>query len=141
KAKEGLMRFSVKRWAVLAAALTVAGGGALFAATSGSSFVANPAQIWTVAGDGVNGTNGNNGPAVSAQLGFPQSVAATSDGGFLIANSDSCTVEKVDAGGKIKVVAGIANACGIAGTDGTSPTAPDLNDPRYVSPTADGGFL
>jgi hypothetical protein len=53
---------SIKRWTALAAALAGIAGVAAFASTSGG-YVANPAQIWTVAGNGVNGFTGDTGPA------------------------------------------------------------------------------
>ena len=43
-------------------------------------------DIFTVAGTGVQGFSGDGGPATAAQLGAPFAVAATPDGGFLIAD-------------------------------------------------------
>jgi DNA-binding beta-propeller fold protein YncE len=40
--------------------------------------------ITRVAGTGIPGHTGDDGPATDAQLGFPSGIAATSDGGFLI---------------------------------------------------------
>jgi hypothetical protein len=42
--------------------------------------------ITTVAGTGAEGFCGDGGPATAARLGFPNSVSATADGGFLIAD-------------------------------------------------------
>ena len=45
--------------------------------------------ITRVAGTGTAGGSGDEGPATEAELSNPFAVAATADGGFLIADSDN----------------------------------------------------
>ena len=84
--------------------------------------VAADGTITTVAGTGVPGFSGDNGPATAAQLNFPDSVAVLPDGGFLIADNDNNRVRRVAADGTISTVAGIGTAG--AGGDGGPPRAP-----------------
>jgi hypothetical protein len=94
--------------------------------------------ITTVAGTGTPGFGGDGGPATAAQLSFPEGVAATADGGFLIADQENHRVRRVSPGGTITTVAG--TVAGPAG-DGGAATAAELNTPTGVAATADGGFL
>jgi NHL repeat len=96
--------------------------------------------IVTIAGNGTPGYLGDNGPATEAQLGYPFGVAATRDGGFLIADDVYHAVRKVRPDGMIVTVAGMLNAGGYAGDNGPATSA-KLYDPRGVAETADGGFL
>ena len=95
--------------------------------------------ITTVAGTGVQGFSGDNGPATLAKIGASRGLAATSDGGYLIADSSNNRVRKVSSDGIIRTVAGTGMA-GFAG-DGGSPTAAWLNLPFGVTPISGGGFL
>ena len=95
--------------------------------------------ITTVAGDGARGFAGDGGPATEAELFNPGSVAATPDGGFLIADSSNQRVRRVSPAGTITTVAG-TGASGFSG-DGGPATEAELFTPETVSPTADGGFL
>jgi hypothetical protein len=94
--------------------------------------------ITTVAGS-TRGYSGDFGPATAAQLSEPSSVAATRDGGFLIADEADCVVRKVRPDGTIVTVAGTAQA-GFSG-DGGAATSAKLYSPVAVAPTSDGGFL
>ena len=93
--------------------------------------------ITTVAGT-TQGFGGDNGPATSAQLDKPSGVAATADGGFLIADFNNQRIRKVSAGGTITTVAGTTQ--GYGGDNGPA-TAAQLNQPAGVAVTADGGYL
>jgi SMP-30/gluconolaconase/LRE-like protein len=95
--------------------------------------------ITRVAGTGVAGNSGDDGPATDAQLTGPAGIAVTPDGGFLIADAFSSVVRKVSAGGTITRVAGTGTA-GDSGDDGPATDA-ELNVPAGVALTADGGFL
>jgi len=53
--------------------------------------------ITRVAGTGIPGNSGDDGPATDARLKFPNGVAATADGGFLIADPGNSVVRKVSA--------------------------------------------
>jgi hypothetical protein len=94
--------------------------------------------ITTVAGTTM-GFSGDGGLATLAQLNQPTGVAATPDGGLLIADKDNNRVRRVSPAGIITTVAGSAIS-GFSG-DGGLATAAGLTGPQAVTPTADGGFL
>ena len=54
-----------------------------------------PGVISTVAGDGTRGYHGNGVPAISGELNNPDAVAATPDGGLLIADAPGNVVRFV----------------------------------------------
>jgi hypothetical protein len=102
--------------------------------------------ITTVAGTGAAAYTGDNGPATSATINGPTSVASTGDGGFLIADTNSRVVRRVSPAGTITTVAGMGPgndcqavfpACG----DGGPATSAPLSFPTDILPTADGAFL
>ena len=95
--------------------------------------------ITTVAGSNSAGFSGDGGPATEAQLSFPRGVAATPDGGFLIADTANQRIRRVAPDGTITTVAG-SNSAGFSG-DGGAATEAKLSNPIGVSPTPDGGFL
>jgi DNA-binding beta-propeller fold protein YncE len=94
-------------------------------------------NIFTVAGT-TAGLSGDGGPATAAQLLLPTGVAATADGGFLIADMGNDRVRRVSPTGTITTVAGTTG--GLSG-DGGPATVAQLRGPRTVAVTADGGFL
>jgi uncharacterized repeat protein (TIGR01451 family) len=61
--------------------------------------------ISTVAGNGVEGTGGDGGPATSAELTFPQAVAVDSSGNLYIGDGN-CAIRKVSRAGIMSTVAG-----------------------------------
>ncbi len=93
--------------------------------------------ITTVAGTTL-GLSGDGGPAIAARLHAPYDVAATADGGFLVADYANHRIRRVSAGGVIATVAGSTR--GFSG-DGGPATAAQLGYPTAVVATADGGFL
>jgi len=118
-----------------------ADGGFLIADTFNNRVrrVSPAGTISTVAGNGTRGFAGDGGAATSAQLNFPRGVAASADGGFLIADTENSRVRRVSPAGTISTVAGTATA-GFAG-DGGAATSAQLDSPRGVAASADGGFL
>src|SRR5207248_223189 len=119
---------------------TTADGGFLIADQSNSIRRVSPAgTITTVAGSGTSGFSGDGGPATAAQLNAPSGVAATADGGFLIADFNNNRIRRVSSAGTITTVAG-SGTSGFSG-DGGPATAAQLNFPRGVAATADGGFV
>jgi hypothetical protein len=114
--------------ALTAAAVALAAAPAAHAATN---------DISTVAGT-TGGLSGDLGPATRAQLHYPHAIAATADGGYLIADTQNDRIRKVSRGGMIRTVAG--TTAGFSG-DGGHATAAQLNRPHGVAATADGGFL
>lgn len=95
--------------------------------------------ISTVAGTGEPGYSGDGGPATSAQLNRPFSVAPLPGGGYLIADLDNNRIRRVDAGGTITTVAGTGEP-GYSG-DGGPATAAAIYQPHAVAALPDGGFL
>ena len=82
-------------------------------------------DIITVAGSGTPGYSGDGGPATSAELSYPESVAVDAAGNLFIADDNNQVVrEVVKATGDILTVAG-SGAYGSAG-DGGPATAPRL---------------
>ena len=98
-----------------------------------------PMWVWTVAGSGVSGFSGDGGPAYQAALNLPASVVPTPDGGFLVSDQENHRIRKVDAAGVITTVAGTGQA-GYSG-DGGAATDAEIDQPRGLSLTADGGYL
>jgi hypothetical protein len=95
--------------------------------------------ITTVAGTGADGSAGDGGPAVAAQITSPIAVSAAPDGGFLIADSSELRVRRVSPVGTITTVAG-NGVLGFAG-DGGLATAARLALPTSVAALPGGGFL
>jgi hypothetical protein len=126
-----------------ALAMAVTADGEFLIADTGNN------QVWKalagvnlrqVAGTRAVGSGGDDGPAIDAELNSPHGVAATADGGFLIADTGNHVVRKVSAQGVITRVAGTTGVAGSGGDDGP-PTAAELNQPTAIAVTADGGFL
>ena len=70
--------------------------------------------ISTVAGNGLYGYSGDNGPATSASLGWPYSVAVDSSGNLYIADQDNNRIRRVDYGtGIITTLASVNSPAGI----------------------------
>jgi sugar lactone lactonase YvrE len=95
--------------------------------------------ITTVAGTGVAGFSGDGGPATSAQLSAPHSVALSAKGGFYIADASNNRVRYVDPSGRITTVAGNGRA-GFSG-DGGPATAATLQAPKAMLELPDGGLV
>lgn len=82
--------------------------------------------VTTIAGNGLNGHTGDGGPAVYAELSYPQGVAVDIAGNVYIADSENCAVREVDASsGNIQTIAGTNHTCGFSG-DGQAATAAHL---------------
>lgn len=91
--------------------------------------------ITTVAGNGVRGFSGDNGPATSAELNVPYAVAVDSSGNFYIADFDNHRIRKVS-GGVITTIAGtgVADFSG----DGGPATSATLSNPIGVAVDSSG---
>ena len=90
--------------------------------------------ITTVAGTGVAGFSGDNGPAINAQLSGPASVALDHLGNVYIGDQDNSRVRRLDARGSITTVAG-NGTFGYGGDGGLAvnaaisyPTGIDVDD-------------
>src|SRR2546427_679482 len=88
--------------------------------------------ISTVAGSGIPGFSGDGGPATSAQLNYPTSVAVDAAGNLLIADANNDLIRRVAVDtGIISTVAG-SGVAGFSGDDGQATDA-ELNFPYYVA--------
>src|SRR5438552_2842351 len=98
-------------------------------------------NIFTVAGTlTMSGSTGDGGPATAAKLNEPNGVAATADGGYLIADTSNHAIRQVSPTGTITTVAGTLTVSGSTG-DGGPATAAKLQGPAGVATTAAGGYL
>src|ERR1051326_3496461 len=113
------------RGGVSRAGLAVDGAGNLFIVDSDRIRRVSPdGMIATVAGSGVAGYSGDNGPAVSAQLSSPWGIAADRSGNIFIADGSN-RVRRVSTSGIITTVAG-NGSYGFSG-DGGPATSAQLN--------------
>lgn len=83
-------------------------------------------RISTIAGTGVKGYGGDNGPATAARLNHPEGVAPDRAGNVYIADSSNNRVRKVDRAGRIITVAG-TGASAFSGDRGPAAKA----EPAY----------
>ncbi|MFF5637957.1 RICIN domain-containing protein [Streptomyces sp. NPDC012825] len=95
-------------------------------------------RISTIAGTGVAGFKGDNGPATSAQLNSPREVTVDSAGTVYIADANNHRVRKVTADGTISTVVGTGTA-GFSG-DGGPAAAARLNLPMGVALDSTGAL-
>ncbi|HXI94590.1 MAG TPA: hypothetical protein VNG04_00575, partial [Candidatus Acidoferrum sp.] len=116
--------------------VTVAPNGEIFIADPGASEVVKVdtgGVLRLVAGTGTAGMLGDNGPATSAQLNQPVSVAVDSSGNVYISDLMNDAVRRVDhASGTITTYAGTLGAYGFAG-DGQLATAAQLFGPWQIT--------
>jgi uncharacterized protein (TIGR03437 family) len=94
--------------------------------------------ITTIAGTGVQGYSGDQGPAINAALNAPTSVSLDGVGNLFIADSGNNRVRKLSSDGTITTVAG--NGVARFAGDGGLATAASLNDPLAVSVDQLGNF-
>jgi uncharacterized protein (TIGR03437 family) len=89
-----------------------------------------------IAGTGVHGFGGDNGPAVNAQLNEAYGLAVDSAGNLYIADSQNNRIRKVDPAGVITTIAGTGQP-GFSGDGGPAINA-QLNDPTRLALDAAG---
>ena len=106
--------------------------GNVYIADSGNNRVRKVSNgvITTVAGNGTAGFSGDNGPATSAQLSNPLSVAVDPAGNLYIGDSGNRRIRKVS-NGVITTVAGNGTA-GFSGDNGPATSA-QINSPRGIA--------
>ena len=93
--------------------------------------------VTTVAGNGLGQFSGDGGPATSASLNYPQSVAVDSAGNLYIADQFNRRIRKVS-GGTITTVAGDGEA-GSSG-DGGPATSASIDQPVGVAVDSAGNI-
>jgi sugar lactone lactonase YvrE len=125
------------------AGVLVDSNGDLYVVDTGNNVVrfvsAASGNITTLVGNGTAGYSGDGGPAASAELSAPSSVALDSAGNLFIADTGNNIVRRVDAtSGNISTVAGDTNF-GFGG-DGGAPTSATLADPAGVAFDAAGNL-
>ena len=98
----------------------------------------SPGEITTVAGDGTWGYSGDGGPATSAEMDSPESVAVDAAGNFYIADTQNNCIRKVDTSGVITTIAGNGTE-GYSG-DGGQATSAELALPYGVAVDAAGNL-
>jgi sugar lactone lactonase YvrE len=96
--------------------------------------------LWTVAGDGISGDRGDGGPAHSARLAFPESVAVDAAGNVWVADRGNHKLRRIDRGtGVISTLAGDGRP-GSSGDGGPSSLA-QLSEPMAVVLEGNGDLL
>ncbi|QWV97167.1 putative Ig domain-containing protein [Geomonas nitrogeniifigens] len=94
--------------------------------------------ITTVAGTGVAGNAGDNGPATLARLNYPMGIALDGNGNLFIADTNNNVIRRVDPAGIITTVAGT----GMASYSGDGPAlAAALNAPADVAVDPSGALI
>lgn len=95
--------------------------------------------ITTIAGTGVAGFSGDNGPAASARLSSPKGITTDREGNIYIADMENHRIRKIEAtSGLITTIAGTGEA-GFAG-DNSLATAATLWNPEGLCMDADGNL-
>jgi RHS repeat-associated protein len=94
--------------------------------------------ITTVAGTGVGGFSGDNGPATQAQLAGPVDVTVGPDGSLYIADPGNYRVRKVSPDGIITTVAGSGIPGLGEGGEGGPATEAEIRSPKQVAIGPDG---
>ena len=122
------------------AGLAVDGAGNVYIADAGNHRVrkvSGGGTITTVAGNGIAGFSGDDGPAANAQINSPVSIALDGAGNLYIADAGNYRVRKVS-GGVISTVAG-NGVSGFAGDGGPAISA-QLNFPSGIAVDAAGNL-
>jgi sugar lactone lactonase YvrE len=122
--------------------VTVDASGNLFIADSINNRIRrvdSTGTIRTVAGSATEGFCGDGGPATSACLAWPHSVAVDASGNLFIADHDNARIRRVDTSGTITTVAGNGTwaYCG----DGGPATSACLRYPTGVAVDAAGNVF
>ena len=130
--------------------VAVDGEGNLLIADAGNSRIRKVSPdgiIATVAGNGTPGFDGDGGPAASAQLNYPQSVAVDGAGDLFIADSLGLgfsdlgnRIRKVSPDGIITTVAGTGACCYTSGDGGPAAQA-QLTGPNRLAVDGAGNLF
>lgn len=96
-------------------------------------------NITTVAGNGTQGYNGDNGAAVNAQLNHPTGVSVDASGNLYIADYGNNVVRMVNPSGTITTFAGNGSP-GYSGDNGAAVNA-QLNHPRNITASSTNLYI
>jgi hypothetical protein len=88
-------------------------------------------MVTTIAGTGVAGYSGDNGPALSAQFNLPTDLALSKAGDLFVADHNNHVVRKIDTAGVVTTVAGTGTAG--ASANGTRADQAKLYLPQGVT--------
>lgn len=125
-------------------AIAFAPDGSLLIADTGNARirkVSPSGKITTVAGNGISGYSGDNGPATQASLRDPEGVFADNQGNIFIADSNNFVIRMVDASGVIHTVAGNGTqGFGTPGSGGLATTTA-IGAPESVVADNQGDFF
>jgi uncharacterized protein (TIGR03437 family) len=95
--------------------------------------------IQTIAGNGVSGFSGDDGPALSATLSTLGGITADGSGNVFVVDAGNQRVRKISANGTITTVAGNGTA-GFSG-DGGQATSAELNNPSGIAVDSSGNLF
>jgi uncharacterized protein (TIGR03437 family) len=101
--------------------------------------VTSDGTIFTVAGTGTQGTTGDDGSAVNAQLALPEAVLAAPDGSLYISDTGNHRIRVVTPDGAIHPFVGTGHP-GFSGDNGPAAAA-EINTPTAMALGPDGSFL
>jgi trimeric autotransporter adhesin len=94
--------------------------------------------ITTVAGNGTAGYSGDNGPATSAEVNYPQGLAVDAAGDIYVADSRNYVVRMVNAAGIITTVAG--NGTSSSSGDNGPATSAEMSNPEGIAIDSGGNL-
>jgi sugar lactone lactonase YvrE len=124
--------------------VAVDGPGNLFIADTGNYRIrrvdAATQVITTVAGDGIGGHTGDNGPATSASLFLPECIAVDRSGDIFIVDTYGERIRRVDAATHIIATVAGDGMEGFSGDTGPATSA-SLNLPEGVAVNGSGDFF
>ncbi len=104
------------------------------------SRISSDGTILTIAGTGVSGNSGDGGPATSARLYMPNTVAIDDSGNVVICDNNNSIIRKIDAlTGNIRTIAGNGIA-GFSGDNGPATNA-SLMYPAGICYDRNGNLL
>ncbi|MCH8315303.1 MAG: hypothetical protein IIA64_04955, partial [Planctomycetes bacterium] len=115
------------------------GGNVIFSDTDNHRIrkITPGGTISTVAGTGVQGFNGDDGPATAAKIKSPHGLAIDDSDNIYIADTGNSRIRKFTDGGTITLVAGNGQAS--YDGDGGSATAAKINKPKGLWVVDNGG--
>jgi uncharacterized protein (TIGR03437 family) len=117
---------------------------------AGNTYFSSPSQnaifkadtsgaVTRVAGSGVPGYSGDNGPALSAEFYSPEGVALDLSGNIYVADSSNRRIRRISVAGTVTTVAGNGVCCGYTGDGGAAINA-EIGSPWGIATDASGNL-